>query len=67
MSLISLNRPVRSRTYPNWNELKALFVEWQHRIRSRWELQMLKDYELRDIGLTRATVDNECEKPFWRA
>jgi uncharacterized protein YjiS (DUF1127 family) len=55
MALISLtNRNTRSCGPPHATELKAQFVEWRQRIRSRWELQMLNDRELWDLSLTRA-------------
>lgn len=37
--------------------------EWRRRARSRAELA---DRTLRDIGLTRADVWAEIDKPFWR-
>jgi uncharacterized protein YjiS (DUF1127 family) len=36
------------------------------RARQRRQLGELNDYMLRDIGLTRADVDRETRKPFWR-
>jgi uncharacterized protein YjiS (DUF1127 family) len=45
--------------------LRALFIEWGHRARSRYELSIMNDRELRDIGLTRTDAANECDKPFW--
>jgi uncharacterized protein YjiS (DUF1127 family) len=40
--------------------------EWHRRSRDRAQLAMLDDRMLRDIGVTRADVWNECNKPFWR-
>lgn len=37
------------------------------RWRSRQYLPNLDDRMLRDIGVTRAEVENELNKPFWRA
>jgi uncharacterized protein YjiS (DUF1127 family) len=39
---------------------------WIERSRQRRELAALRDYELRDIGLTRADAEREYGKPFWR-
>ncbi len=45
--------------------LNALFA-WQRRLSDRIALQSLDDRMLRDIGLTRADVEFESSKPFWR-
>ena len=42
-------------------------LEWQERNRSRILLGRLDDRMLRDMGLSRADVDYEVGKPFWRA
>jgi uncharacterized protein YjiS (DUF1127 family) len=66
MSMLRLSiTEVHSRHLPTWGELRALFIEWGSRARSRYELSMLNDRELRDIGLTRTDAVNECDKPFW--
>ncbi|HME24396.1 MAG TPA: DUF1127 domain-containing protein [Acetobacteraceae bacterium] len=39
---------------------------WRARARQRYALSMLDDHILKDIGLTRADVDRETLKPFWR-
>jgi uncharacterized protein YjiS (DUF1127 family) len=39
---------------------------WCSRAETRREMSMLSDHVLRDIGLTRADVDREVMKPFWR-
>jgi uncharacterized protein YjiS (DUF1127 family) len=44
-----------------------LLVEWRARGRERRELASLDDRCLRDMGLDRASVWAECEKPWWRA
>ena len=47
------------------------FVEamlaWQDRLRQRQVLATMDDRLLRDMGVTRAEVAAEAEKPFWRA
>jgi uncharacterized protein YjiS (DUF1127 family) len=37
------------------------------RARQRRDLALLSEHSLRDIGLSRADVDIEITKPFWRA
>lgn len=46
--------------------LLDLLLEWQERARQRHDLRALDDRMLSDIGLTRADVEGECSKPFWR-
>ena len=40
---------------------------WQERIVERRRLQTMSDHELRDIGVSRADIEVEARKPFWRA
>lgn len=40
---------------------------WSERVRQRRELEALPDHMLSDIGLSRADVEAEAAKPFWRA
>jgi uncharacterized protein YjiS (DUF1127 family) len=50
--------------------LVALFnrvSEWSERRRARKHLYQMPDYILADIGVSRAEVDAEYEKPFWKA
>lgn len=42
-------------------------VEWRARATQRRVLAMLNDHILQDIGLSRADVEREVSKPFWRA
>ena len=46
--------------------LNSLHI-WAERVRSRRELARLDDHMLGDIGLNRARVEREYDKPFWRA
>ena len=39
---------------------------WRERARSRKQLLRLDDALLKDIGITRADVERETMKPFWR-
>jgi uncharacterized protein YjiS (DUF1127 family) len=42
-------------------------LAWQERVRQRRQLMQMDDHMLRDIGISRAEVFGETEKPFWRA
>jgi uncharacterized protein YjiS (DUF1127 family) len=42
-----------------------LILAWHERARQRRRLRSLDDYMLRDIGLSRADVEGEADKPFW--
>jgi uncharacterized protein YjiS (DUF1127 family) len=44
-----------------------IIAQWRRRVRIRNELVTLNDGDLRDIRWTRAEVEAECRKPFWRA
>jgi uncharacterized protein YjiS (DUF1127 family) len=60
---MDLARPVRA-----LRRLAArLFSVWSERSRQRARLAELTEAQLRDIGLSRADVRRETEKPFWRA
>ena len=39
---------------------------WQARERQRHHLRELDDRLLRDMGISRADVEHEASKPFWR-
>jgi uncharacterized protein YjiS (DUF1127 family) len=39
---------------------------WHERSRQRYHLATLDDHILKDIGLSRADVTREIDKPFWR-
>lgn len=41
-------------------------LTWQRRAHDRAVLASLDDRMLRDIGYSRAEVDRECAKPFWK-
>jgi uncharacterized protein YjiS (DUF1127 family) len=42
-------------------------MSWHDQARQRRHLGELDDRLLRDIGLSRAEVDHEISRPFWRA
>lgn len=44
-----------------------VLIVWQRRLQDRDTLQRMDGARLRDIGLTRRDVVQECDKPFWRA
>ncbi len=49
--------------------LVALFdtvADWSERRRQRRALQALPDHLLHDIGVSRAEVAQEADKPFWK-
>ena len=46
--------------------LLDLLSTWLQRARDRRALHGLDDGMLKDIGLTRADIDLEAHKPFWR-
>ena len=41
-------------------------LDWFERTRQRRQLSELSDHMLKDIGLSRADVEAEAAKPFWR-
>ncbi len=43
------------------------FNDWSERRRARGQLYQMPDYILHDIGVSRAEVDAEYQKPFWQA
>ena len=47
-------------------ELLRLLLVWQDRARQRHLLRRLDDRLLQDMGLSRADVEHEAVKPFWR-
>jgi uncharacterized protein YjiS (DUF1127 family) len=66
MSVMTLSvTAARPRHLLKWSDLRAVFIEWRQRVRSRYDLMMLDDRQLRDLGLTRSDARNEASKPFW--
>jgi uncharacterized protein YjiS (DUF1127 family) len=66
-ALPSIPRSAATATTAVWRELLALISEWNVRSYTRAQAQGLDDRMLRDIGLTRAEVLAEADKPFWQA
>lgn len=53
----------------NDNFLQAAFEHfqvWRDRVRTRRHLATMSDYQLKDIGISRADAYSEVQKPFWR-
>jgi uncharacterized protein YjiS (DUF1127 family) len=48
-----------------WSNLQAVFTEWRHRIRVRYDLERLNERGLADMRMTRTDAFNETQKPFW--
>lgn len=42
-------------------------LDWQQRLSQRHHLGQLSDTMLSDIGLSRADIEQEVSKPFWRS
>ncbi|MFA5122148.1 DUF1127 domain-containing protein [Zavarzinia sp.] len=41
-------------------------LTWQRRLAERHHIREMDDRMLRDIGLSRADIEGEATKPFWR-
>jgi uncharacterized protein YjiS (DUF1127 family) len=50
-----------------WTELVEMLLTWVERSRERRQLGLLSPHMLKDIGISRADVETEMSKPFWRA
>jgi len=48
-------------------QLGETFQIWRQRYRSRQQLAGWSERDLHDIGRSRADIDHEIDKPFWRA
>ncbi|HLB80832.1 MAG TPA: DUF1127 domain-containing protein [Dongiaceae bacterium] len=66
----ALARPHRGRGWKRGAALLARICDaglhWLELSRQRRSLQALDERRLKDIGLTRADVEREARKPFWR-
>jgi uncharacterized protein YjiS (DUF1127 family) len=49
-----------------FSRITETFALWRQRDRERVELAQMMDTDLRELGLTRATLEYELRKPFWR-
>lgn len=48
-----------------WKRVVQRFLRWQELARQRRELASMSDEALKDIGLSRADILEEIERPFW--
>jgi uncharacterized protein YjiS (DUF1127 family) len=46
--------------------VRSVFVEWQGRVQSRFNIERLSERDLADMGLTRLEIFDETQKPFWQ-
>jgi uncharacterized protein YjiS (DUF1127 family) len=58
--------PARRRDPSNLCKAFDVLLLWLQRRRERRKLAGLSDHVLKDIGVTRADVDDEAHKAFWR-
>ena len=58
--------PTRRRIPSNLCNAFDILLLWPQRRRERHQLAGLSDHVLKDIGVTRADVDGETHKAFWR-
>jgi uncharacterized protein YjiS (DUF1127 family) len=49
-----------------FSRIRALAAAWRARARERADLAMMEDRDLRELGLSRAVLEFELSKPFWR-
>jgi uncharacterized protein YjiS (DUF1127 family) len=59
-SVVRYARPVLDRA-------RSIARVWQARYRYRQQLAKWSERELQDVGLSRAGIEYEVRKPFWRA
>ena len=49
-----------------WTRLAGVVASVRRRAREREALAMMEDRDLRELGVSRATLAFELNKPFWR-
>jgi len=52
-------------TAPFWKRIVQRVLHWHELARQRRELATMSDEALKDIGLSRADIQQEVERPFW--
>lgn len=50
---------------PLWKRAMQRVLHWHELARQRHELASMSDEALKDIGLSRADIQQEVERPFW--
>jgi uncharacterized protein YjiS (DUF1127 family) len=50
---------------PIWKRVVQRVLHWHELARQRRELATMSDEALKDIGLSRADIQQEVERPFW--
>nr|WP_243434715.1 DUF1127 domain-containing protein [Pseudomonas sp. 30_B] len=50
---------------PLWKRALQRLLQWQELARQRRVLASMSDEALKDIGLSRADIQEEIERPFW--
>nr|WP_184587012.1 DUF1127 domain-containing protein [Pseudomonas nitritireducens] len=50
---------------PLWKRALQHVMHWHELARQRRELATMSDEALKDIGLSRADIQQEVERPFW--
>jgi uncharacterized protein YjiS (DUF1127 family) len=65
-TLAGQSRSYRPADRALWTPVGELLLIWFERTRQRRELSQLSSHMLKDIGLSRADVEAEVTKPFWR-
>ena len=50
---------------PLWKRAIQRVLHWRELARQRRELATMSDEALKDIGLSRADIQQEVERPFW--
>ncbi len=63
---ISGPRALWSFLVPGAERAFGVLLQWQERSTQRHQLAALEEHYLKDLGLSRADVERETRKPFWR-
>lgn len=58
---------ISSRSAAGFTGWLSRIAQWHQRWRQRQALASLSDHALQDLALTRADIEHEYAKPFWRA
>ncbi|WP_082085541.1 DUF1127 domain-containing protein [Magnetospira sp. QH-2] len=48
-------------------QMVARYDQWRHRRQSLRQLQEMDSRSLKDMGITRQTIEREAAKSFWRS